>query len=162
MEKFTGALLVAMLGRGRLTRRALRKVVKERLLPSVRERTPVGETGNARAGWKIGKEGETKRGRLFIEVVNPVFYIRFLEFGTLGARKKKLKKKTGAARRRKAAEGKTTIGAGLSGGGGIRPIRMLGTTMRDLRAKRAVPTALNEMFQKGIRQAKREAESVRA
>ena len=141
----------------------MRKVVKERLLPSVRERTPVGETGEARAGWKIGKEGETKRGKLFIEVVNPVFYIRFLEFGTLGARKKKLKKGTLKARKGKSAAGKKTVwwGSGLSGQGGIKPIRMLGTTMRDLRAKRAVPSALNEMFRKGVQQAKREAESVR-
>jgi hypothetical protein len=156
-DRFSQALLVGMLGRGRLTRKALRQVAEGQLLPKVRSRTPVGETGEAQAGWKIGREGETSRGRPFVELINAVFYIRFLEFGTLAARKKKLRKTTERRLRQKQAKG----GYRLSREGGIRPIRMLGTSMRDLRAAKAVPKALAAMVSTAAVRAKREAESVR-
>ena len=155
-EGFATALLAEMLGRGRLTQKAINQVIDQELLPAVRERTPVGETGNARAGWKRGKEGKDRKGRVFSEVTNPVFYIPWLEFGTLGARKKKLKKRTLIRRRQKAARGKKTVGAGLSGEGGIRPIGMLKTTIRELRAKNAVHRELEAMLRVGINRASRQ------
>ena len=159
-EGFVTTLLVEMLGRGRLTQKAINKVIDQELLPAVRARTPVGETGNARAGWKRGKEGKDRKGRVFSEVTNKVFYIRFLEFGTLGARKKKLKEGTLARRRQKAAKGGRFAAAGWSSGG-IRPIGMLRTTIRELRAKNAVHAELEKMLHVGMNRAKREAESIR-
>lgn len=161
-EAFGTAVLAEMLGRGRLTLNAIDDVIDEELLPTVRARTPVGETGNARAGWKKGKQGKDRKGRVFRSVVNPVFYIGWLEFGTLARRRKKIKKATLRRRRQKATRGQRTVGHGLSGEGGIKPHRMLGSTMRELRARNAVHKRLERNLHIGLRRAKRAAESKKA
>lgn len=153
-EGFATALLAEMLGRGRLTQKAINRVIDQELLPAVRARTPVGETGNARAGWKRGKQGKTRKGRVFSEVTNPVFYVPWLEWGTLGARKKKLKKGTLGARRGKARTSRFAASDWKSGG--IRPIGMLKTTIRELRAKNAVHQELEAMLRVGINRASRQ------
>lgn len=154
-EGFATTLLAEMLGRGRLTQKAINRVIDRELLPAVRARTPVGETGNARAGWKRGKEGKDRKGRVFGEVTNKVFYVPWLEFGTLGARKKKVKKSTLTRRRQKYAKGHRFAATGW-GSGGIRPIGMLKTTIRELRAKNAVHAELEKMLRVGINRASRQ------
>lgn len=149
-----------MLGRGRLSLKAINRVIDRQLLPKVEARTPVLQKphkgrvgGEARAGWKRGKEGKDRRGKVFSEVINRVPWIPFLEFGTLAMRKKKLSKRTLARRRQKIARGRKTVGHGLSGRGGIRPIGMLRMTLRELRAKNAVHAELERMLQIGMNRA---------
>lgn len=155
LESFVDRLLVASVGTGSFAALALKRVAKQQLLPKVRSRTPEGETGRARAGWGIVRENYGAR-RPFLEVGNRVFYIRFLEFGTLARRKKKLKKSTMRRLRQKAAKG----GRLSARRGGIRPVRMLGTSMRDLRAKNAVPEELKKTFTRSAELAKRQAERI--
>lgn len=147
LNHFFDRLVVDSVGAGSFTALALERVVEEQLLPMVRQRTPKGETGAARAGWHVGRK--VLGGlRPFIQVVNRVFYIRFLEFGTLARRRRKLKRKRERSR--------------LSGRGGIRALRMLGTTIRDLRASNAVSEELKKTFTRSAQRAARQAERIAA
>ena len=158
LDSFVDRLVVSSVGANSFTALALRKVVKEQLLPKVRQRTPVGKKGAARAGWKIGREFFTAR-RPFITVVNSVFYIRFLEWGTLARRRKKLARRKGR-HGRLSTRRESTKARLAARRGGIRPIRMLGTTVRDLRAANAVPEELKKMFTRSAEKAARKAERI--
>lgn len=106
----------------------------------------------------------------YLNIINKEPYVRLLEYGTLGRRKKKLKARTLERRREKVDvidrrsrgknRAKDLAGHSMSrqkrfeklwaSKGGIKPKRMVSRTIRELRAKGSVPKAMQRHMQKNI------------
>lgn len=115
----------------------------------------------------------------YVNLINKEPYVRLLEFGTLGRRKKKLKDRTLARRRQKAgvltergARRLKTMGRTAAepssravrlweSKGGIKPYRMVGRTIRELRAKGSVPLAIQKRMKKSALSLRRDVRRAR-
>lgn len=151
-NNFLEGMKSAAVGHNGIVALALKEVADDEALPSMRDKTPE-DTGKAKRGWVVGG---VRMGRSpYINIVNKVHYVRLLEYGTLGRRKKKLKANTLDRRRQKMAkaDAKGTGGkyrATLDSKGGIKPKRMVSRTIRELRFKGSVPKAMQRHMQKNI------------
>lgn len=145
---------------------ALGDVARQEAEPGMREKTP-RDDGDAQAAWKT-ETPKFKRSKAYIEIVNAVraesgdFYAVFLEHGTLGRRKKKLKKGTEERRRQKLAKAGagSRYAATLESSGGIKPRRMVRKTLNEIRKRGSVPKAMQKHLQRSIRDLRREVRSV--
>lgn len=151
---------------------ALKDVAKNDALPSIRDRTPV-DTGRAKRSWKLGHV-HLRRKQPYINLIGKDlsgaddFYLPFLEYGTLGRRKKKLKEDTLSRRRQKTTLKRTKKGR-ISAAqfqslheslGGIRPYRMVGGTFRLLRKNQSVAKAMQFHLRRNVRDLKRDVRGV--
>jgi hypothetical protein len=72
--------------RERIAKPAILDVAENHALPTVAKRTPFGHGSvHARTRWKLGRS-DFRRARPFVEIMNPLFYARFLEHGTVKMR----------------------------------------------------------------------------
>jgi len=162
-DRFLDGMKDMAVGKNGIVALALTDVADDEALPSIREKTPF-KTGRARRAWR---RGAVRTGnRPYLNIINKEPYVRLLEYGTLGRRKKKLKEDTLSRRRQKMekAEKKGTAGkyaATLGSKGGIKPKRMVGRTIRELRAKGSVPRALQKHMKQGVMSLRRDVRRAR-
>jgi hypothetical protein len=57
------------------------KLIAGRVLAKTIARTPVGETGDLRRGWTIGPIQRAPDGSYLVEIINPVEYSLYVEYG---------------------------------------------------------------------------------
>jgi hypothetical protein len=164
-DRFLDGLKSAAVGHDGIVALALKDVADEEALPSIRNKTPV-DTGKAKRGWRVG---QVRLGRKpYINIINRVPYVRLLEYGTLGRRRKKLKEDTMARRRQKTSkalarstEGGVRYLGYLGSKGGIKPKRMVGRTIRELKAKGSVPRALQRHMKRSVIELRRDVRRIR-
>lgn len=162
-DRFLDGMKDMAVGKNGIVALALKDVADDEALPSIRDKTPE-DTGKAKRGWRVGSVHTGHRP--YINIINKVPYVRLLEYGTLGRRKKKLKEGT-LSRRRQKMEKAEKAGRGaqyqgvLGSKGGIKPKRMVGRTIRELRAKGSVPRAMQRHMKRGVIELRRDVRRIR-
>jgi len=177
-DRFLDGMKDAAVGQGGMVALALVDVADDEALPSIRDKTPF-KTGRARRAWK---RGPVKLGRRpHLNIINREPYVRLLEYGTLGRRKKKLKEDTLSRRRQKVdvidrrSKKKNRLkdlGAYSisrqkrfeklwASKGGIKPMRMVARTIRELKAKNLVPLALQKRMKQSVVSLRRDVRRAR-
>lgn len=157
-DRFLDGMKDMAVGQNGIVALALKDVADDEALPSIRDKTPV-DTGKAKRGWKAGSVHTGHKP--YINIINKVPYVRLLEYGTLGRRRKKLKEGTLSRRRQKAAKGGERYERLLGSKGGIKPQRMVGRTIRELRAKGSVPRAMQRHMKRGVIELRRDVRRAR-